>query len=95
MDDAHLAEHCLHSLYTVEISKYEHKDLFVGLCKELQSRYPEYSVLTDALSGGGSSPFPFPPELLSFIDQVAFSDRLREIVDASPVLARNEDLKFR
>jgi hypothetical protein len=95
MDDAHLAEHCLHSLYSVEISKYDHKDLFIELCQELQNRYPEYGVLTDALSGGGTSPFPLPPELLSFIDQVAFSDRMRQIVDASPIVARHEDLRFR
>ena len=29
MDDAHLAEHCLHSLYSVEISKQLHESLFV------------------------------------------------------------------
>lgn len=95
MDDAHLAEHCLHSLYSVEISKYEHKDLFLQLCQELLSRYPEYGVLADALSGGGNSPFPLPPELLSFVDQVAISERIRQIVDASPVMASHEDLRFR
>ncbi len=36
MDDAHLAEHCLHSLYSVEINKYSHKYLFQTLIAELQ-----------------------------------------------------------
>jgi Helicase C-terminal domain/DEAD/DEAH box helicase len=94
MDDAHLAEHCLHSLYSVEISKFDHKDLFLALCNELQGRFPEYGVLTDAISSGNNSPFSSPPELLSFVDQVAFTDKFRQIVDASPHL-KDSDLKFR
>ena len=31
MDDAHLAEHCLHSLYSVEITRVTHPELFEGL----------------------------------------------------------------
>jgi hypothetical protein len=43
MDDAHLAEHCLHSLYSVEISRFAHKALFDALVTELAARFPEYS----------------------------------------------------
>ena len=50
MDDAHLAEHCLHSLYSVEIDKFSHENLFKTLITELRERFPEYSILTDALA---------------------------------------------
>ena len=85
MDDAHLAEHCLHSLYSVEIERHVHESLFKTLITELQERFDEYSVFADALSDG-DVPNPSPTELLSFIDQVAVAKRFREIVDASPYL---------
>lgn len=75
MDDAHLAEHCLNSLYSVEIKMFDHPNLFRQLIAELQARFPEYSILTDALSG--ISNFAPPPELLSFIDQAEIANRIR------------------
>ncbi len=93
MDDAHLAEHCLHSLFSVEINKHQHEELFRTIVEELRGRFPEYSVLTDALSP--DAPPTTPPELLSFFDQQAVSERLRDIVDASPTLSKDSDLKFR
>ncbi len=85
MDDAHLAEHCLHSLFSVVISIYAHETLFKDLVSELAVRYPEYAVLSDALTPE-TSKFNTPPELLSFLDQTAVADRIREIIDASPSL---------
>lgn len=93
MDDAHLAEHCLHSLYSVEIKRHPHKNLFNDLVSELQARFPEYSVLADAMTG--DSPPTSPTELLSFVDQVDVADRIREIVDVSPYLESDMDLRFR
>lgn len=93
MDDAHLAEHCLHSLYSVEIDRSSHDSLFKTLITELQERFPEYSVLTDALAD--DAPPTCPPELQSFIDQVDVADRFREIVDSSPALTADRDLRFR
>jgi hypothetical protein len=93
MDDAHLAEHCLHSLFSVEIDRHSHDTLFKDLAAELLERFPEYSVLTDALAG--SSGADTPPELLSFIDQSAVADRIREIVGSSPALTADTDLRFR
>jgi Helicase C-terminal domain len=93
MDDAHLAEHCLHSLFSFEINKHEHEELFHTVVAELRERFPEYSVLTDALATdvpGNTS-----PELLSFFDQQTVVSRFREIVDASPTLSKDSDLKFR
>lgn len=80
MDDAHLAEHCLHSLYSVEIGKFQHPELFTTLVTELQARFPEYSVLGDALCE--TAPPSTTAELMSFIDQDAAADRIREIIDA-------------
>jgi hypothetical protein len=93
MDDAHLAEHCLHSLYSVEIERHSHENLFITLATELRERFPEYSVLADALAG--DVPPITPTELLSFIDQVEVEDRIRQIVDSSPYLDYDADLRFR
>jgi hypothetical protein len=94
MDDAHLAEHCLHSLFSVQIGRHLHEALFKTIVSEVQQRFPEYSVLSDALAPSSSSSGT-PPELLSFIDQDAIVERLREIVDASPELKIDADLAFR
>ena len=93
MDDAHLAEHALHSLYSVEIDRFKHESLFDALVVELAARFPEYSVLQDALDD--EAPLTSAPELLSFFDQCAVVDRIREIVDASPELEQDKDLSFR
>jgi len=93
MDDAHLAEHCLHSLYSVEINKHSHEDLFKVLISELQARFPEYSILADALAD--DVPQNSATELLSFIDQAEVFSRLREIIDTSPFLKSDTDLGFR
>lgn len=93
MDDAHLAEHCLHSLWSVEIDCYAHTALFKDLITELINRHPEYRILHDAVDENVLSSIP--PELLSFIDQWHISTRIREIIDASPLLESNIDLRFR
>lgn len=94
MDDAHLAEHCLHSLFSIEISAFAHESLFRSLITELQIRFPEYSILADALDEEGMQ-YVNPPELLSFIDQLEVSNRIREIIDTSPSLESDPDLRFR
>ena len=93
MDDAHLAEHCLDSLYSVMISRKDHKDLFDQLVRELHERFPDYTVLADAVAG--DMPLDSSAELLSFIDHAEFVDRLKENIDVSPLLESNKDLKFR
>ena len=93
MDDAHLAEHCLNSLYSVEISRFQHKELFESLVSELHQRFPEYAVLSDAVdSSFGDSR---PPELLSFIDQVLVAPRIQEIIEGSPAVQTDTDLRYR
>ncbi len=64
MDDAHLAEHCLHSLWSVDINRHEHESLFKSLVTELVNYFPEYTVLHDALNV--DPPSMTPPELMSF-----------------------------
>ncbi len=93
MDDAHLAEHCLHSLYSVEITRFAYPEIFKALVSELHQRFPEYSVMSDALDPGLDSNKP--PELLSFIDQTLTSARIEEIIDASPASKSDLDLRFR
>ncbi len=91
MDDAHLAEHCLHSLYSVEVSRHKHAQLFAALVQELQARFPEYGVLADALSD--SAPPDSNAELMSFIDQDVAAQRIQEILDA--YAGNDTDLTFR
>jgi hypothetical protein len=93
MDDAHLAEHCLHSLYSVEIDRFQHESLFKAMATELASRFPEYSVLQDALDE--HAPNTTPTELFSFMDQSSVAERIRELVDTSPLLQSDQDLRFR
>ena len=93
MDDAHLAEHCLDSLYSIMISRKDHKDLFEQLIRELHSRFPDYAVLADAVAD--EAPPNTTAELLSFIDQAEIAERIKEIIDASPLLDMDVDLKFR
>lgn len=93
IDDAHLAEHCLHSLHSVEINRHSHNSLFEALVTELSSRFPEYSVLQDALDS--DSQHNTPTELMSFLDHSAVADRIREIVDTSTVIQNDTDLRFR
>jgi len=96
MDDAHLAEHCLHTLYSLEIDWYSHKSLFKTIVAELIGRFPDYPVLLDALAD--DAPLSARTELLSFLDQCAVADRLREIIDSSPDLDKGSqftDFGFR
>ncbi len=93
MDDAHLAEHCLHSLYSVEINKQSHASLFQNIISEMAELFPEYYIFQDALDGDSSATTP--PELLSFIDQISFATRLRELGDNFAGLKdTDKDFKF-
>ncbi len=93
MDDAHLAEHCLDSLYSIMISRKYHKDLFEQLVRELHERFPDYAILADAVAD--DVPPDTPADLLSFIDHAEFVGRLKENIDASPLLSSDTDLNFR
>ena len=93
MDDAHLAEHCLDSLYSVMISRKDHQDLFERLVRELHERFPDYALLADAVAY--DVPLDTSAELLSFIDHAEFVNRLKEIIDTSPLLQSDTDLSFR
>ena len=93
MDDAHLAEHCLHSLYSVEITRFQHKELFETLVSELHERFPEYAVLSDAVDSSFEDSQP--PELLSFIDQVVAARRIQEIIQGSSEIKTDVDLQYR
>lgn len=93
MDDAHLTEHCLDSLYSMSVNKYDHPTLFETLVSELATRFPDYMVLQDALDPD-AQPRAI-AELLSFLVQDAALQRIREICDTAPDMAQNVDLRFR
>jgi hypothetical protein len=92
VDDAHLAEGPLDSLYSVAIERYAHPVLFEALMRELAARFPDYATFQDAVddlpSRGGT-------ELLSFLDQAAFAESMRSMIDSSAELATHRDLRYR
>jgi hypothetical protein len=92
IDDAHLAEGALDSLYSVEIDRYDHPALFLSLVQDMAQAFPDYAALQDALADG-------PPragtELLSFLDQATYADRLRAKIDTAAELRTSSDLRFR
>ena len=93
MDDAHLAEHCMHSLYSVMITRRNHEQLFEQLVAELRDRFPEYAALTAIADDG--PPADTSAELLSFVDHETVIGRLTEIINSSPLLESDTDLRFR
>jgi Helicase C-terminal domain len=92
VDDAHLAEAALDSLYSIEIDRFDHPALFGSLVADLAAAYPDYASLQDALT---DAPTRTGTELLSFLDQAAFADRLRAKIDAADELRTDSDLRFR
>lgn len=90
MDDAHLAEGPLQSLYSVEINRFDHGELFQRLVDELAARLPHYVALVDAASGerngAGST------EVLSFYDQHQIGETLVSVIAGSPLPS---DLAYR
>jgi hypothetical protein len=90
MDDAHLAEGPLQSLYSVEINRFEHEDLFQRLVDELAIRLPHYVALIDA--AGGERHGAGTTEVISFYDQHQVNDMMVAVIDGSPLPS---DLAFR
>lgn len=92
IDDAHLAEGALDSLYSVEIDRHAQPVLFQALVRDLAQAFPDYATFQDALT---DTPSRTGTELLSFLDQSAFVDRFRAIVDSAAELQTDIDLRFR
>ena len=92
IDDAHLAENCLQNLYSVEIKRHEDNELFLQIAQELRINFSGYSIIDDALDDNTNPTTP--PEVISFLDQNAFSNRLLEIVEASE-LYKTSDFSYR
>ena len=90
MDDAHLAEGPLQSLYSVEISRFDSPELFQRLADELAARLPHYASLVDAAAGertgAGTT------EIISFFDQQEIAGVLAAVIGASPL---SSDLAYR
>jgi hypothetical protein len=90
MDDAHLAEGPLQSLYSMEISRFDSPELFERLADELAARLPHYVSLVDAAAGerngAGTT------EIISFFDQQQIAGVLAAVIGASPL---SSDMAFR
>jgi Rad3-related DNA helicase len=92
IDDAHLAESALDSLFSVEIDRYAHQTLFDKLVRELAVAFPDYATFQDAVA---DAPARTGAEMLSFLDQSSFVDRLRSMIDNATELQTDDDLRFR
>lgn len=92
VDDAHLAEGALDSLYSVAIDRVAHPVLFQTLMRELAERFPDYATFQDAVD---DLPSRAGTELLSFLDQAAFAEPMRAIIDSCDELKTHDDLRFR
>jgi Helicase C-terminal domain len=96
IDDAHLAEAALNSLFSVEIDRYNHPALFETLVRDLAQDFPDYATFQDALTDAPTDPpTSTRTELLSFLDQSAFANRFRMQVNSAAELQTNNDLRFR
>lgn len=92
IDDAHLAEAALDSLFSLDIDRYAHPALYDTLVRALGEAFPDYVTFQDAVA---DVPSRAGTELVSFIDQSAFADRLRSIVDNAAELQTDRDLRYR
>lgn len=92
VDDAHLAESALDSLFSLEIDRYAHPALYKTLANALAEAFPDYATFQDAVA---DMPSRAGTELISFLDQSAFVDRLRSKIDNSDELQTDTDLHFR
>lgn len=90
MDDAHLAEQALQSLFSVEINRFDHQELFERLVAELAVRLPDYPALASAADPDsarlGSA------DLITFYDQHAIHEVAVGVVEAA---ALTQDLSYR
>jgi Type III restriction enzyme, res subunit len=90
MDDAHLAEQALHSLYSVEVNRFDHRELFERLVGELALRLPDYPALS-AADGGATGGY-VGADLITMHDQHAVGEVVTAVIEGSPL---PQDLSFR
>ena len=85
MDDAHLAESAAHSLFSLEIHRHEHSELFSRLVTALAARFPHYTRLAEYATGSSVA--------LAIIELISFTD----LCDAAPeivsILDKSEECK--
>lgn len=92
VDDAHLAEAALDSLFSLDIDRYAHPAVYNTLVRELAEAFPDYATFQDVVA---DVPSRAGTELVSFLDQSAFADRLRSIIDNAAELQTDKDFRFR
>ncbi len=91
MDDAHLAEQALHSLYSLEINRFDDPTVFERLAKELALRLPDYPAL--AAASGEIEPSRFVgADLLAFHDHADVCELISSVLDGSPL---SQDVSYR
>ena len=81
LDDAHLAESAAHGLFSLDISRIDHEDLYVEVVEALADRFPHYAVISD-YKEGKQSPVS-PTELINFTDWLDYLPQFEDLMEKS------------
>ena len=92
LDDAHLAENAAHGLFSFDVTRSEHEELFDELLKAIAARFPHYTSVVD-YSEARQTPFS-PVELLNFTDWLDFIAQFETIVSKSADCQREGSLFY-
>ena len=65
-DDAHLAENAAHGLFSLDVSRFDHENLYNELVAAIADRFPHYSIIADYKEA--NYPPNSPTELVNFTD---------------------------
>jgi hypothetical protein len=92
LDDAHLAESAAHGLFSLDISRVDHEDLYAEVVANLADRFPHYTVIND-YKEGKQSPIS-PTELINFTDWLDYLPQFEDLMDNSNHTSEGNTLFF-
>jgi hypothetical protein len=86
-DDAHLAENAAHGLFSLDVTKSDHEDLYNQVVAAIADRFPHYAIIADYKEG--NYPPNSPTELVNFTDWLDFTPQLESLISGRfvPVFA--------
>jgi len=85
MDDAHLAENAAHSLFSIEVTRFDHSALYETLLQTLADRFPHYARLAEYASGT-SAP-------VGIIELINFTDWCDATADISAIFDKSDECR--
>lgn len=91
-DDAHLAENAAHGLFSLDVSRFDHENLYNELVAAIADRFPHYSIIADYKEA--NYPPNSPTELVNFTDWLDFTPQLESLVSKSDHVKEDGALFF-